>query len=107
METMQPCGLCREGCFEGQTCAQCDVTAIENMNADSRGRVGVVRFPREGGKKVGSHLLRDEIRRETDGHKDGPLVTQLPQGNKKVFFLFELLIKRSVFPMGRLKSSLI
>lgn len=51
METMQPCGLCREGCFEGQTCARCDVTAIENMNADSQGRVGVVRIPREGKKK--------------------------------------------------------
>lgn len=50
METMQPCGLCREGCFEGQTCARCDVTAIENMNADSQGRVGVVRIPREGKK---------------------------------------------------------
>lgn len=29
------------------------------------------------------------------------------KGGKKVVFLFELLIKRSVFPMGRLKSSLI
>lgn len=34
---------------------------------------------------------------ESDGYLKG----------KKVFFLFELLIKSSVFPMGRLKSSLI
>lgn len=70
MGIMQPCGLCRAARFKGQMCTGWYVTTVGKENCRFTRMGGSCQISLGGKKKqknVGSHLLRDEIRKKQMG----------------------------------------